>query len=37
MEVTEDQIIEKYTKRCGYCNRNTLLSYEYEFTCIACG
>ena len=37
MELTEDQIIEKYAKRCGHCNRNTLLPYEYEFTCIACG
>ena len=37
MEMTEDQIIEKYAKRCGHCNRITLLPYEYEFTCIACG
>ena len=37
MEMTEDQIIEKYAKRCGHCNRNTLLPYEHEFTCIACG
>ena len=37
MELTEDEIIEKYAKRCGHCNRNTLLPYEYEFTCIACG
>ena len=37
MELTEDEIIQKYAKNCGHCNRNTLLPYEYEFTCIACG
>ena len=37
MELTEDQIIEKYAKNCGHCNRNTLLPYEYEFTCFSCG
>ena len=37
MELTKDQLIEKYGKQCGLCNRNTLLPYEYEFTCIACG
>ena len=37
MELTEDEIIEKYGKRCGHCNRNTLLPYEYEFTCFSCG
>ena len=37
MVLTEDEIIQKYNKRCGHCNRNTLLPYEYEFTCIACG
>ena len=37
MELTEDEIIQKYGKRCGHCNRNTLLPYEYEFTCIVCG
>ena len=37
MELTEDQIIGKYAKRCGHCNRNTLLPYEYEWTCISCG
>ena len=24
-------------KNCGHCRRNTLLPYEYEFTCISCG
>ena len=37
MELTEDEITEKYGKRCGHCNRNALLPYEYEFTCIVCG
>ena len=37
MELTEDEIFEKYGKRCGHCNRNTLLSFEYEFTCFSCG
>ena len=26
--LTEDEIIHKYAKRCGHCNRNTLLPYE---------
>ena len=37
MELTEDQIIEKYAKKCLHCSRNTLLPYEYEFTCFSCG
>ena len=37
MELTEDEIIQKYGKRCGHCNRNTLLPYEYEWTCFSCG
>ena len=37
MELTEDEIIQKYAKQCRHCNRNTLLPYEYEFICIACG
>ena len=37
MELTEDEIIENYGKRCGHCNRNTLLPYEYEFTCFVWG
>ena len=32
MELTEDEIIQKYAKNCGHCNRNTLLPYEYEWT-----
>ena len=37
MELTEDEIIEKYAKQCRHCNRNTLLPYEYEYTCFSCG
>ena len=37
MELNEDEIIQKYGKRCWPCNRNTLLSYDYEFTCLSCG
>ena len=36
MELTEDEIIQKYAKRCGHCNRNTLLPYEYEGSCFSC-
>ena len=37
MELTEDEIIENYGEKCGHCNRNTLLPYEFEWTCILCG
>ena len=37
MELTEDKIIQKYGKHCGHCNQNTLLPYEYDFTCFSCG
>ena len=37
MELTEDGIIENYAISCGYCLRNTFLSYEYEFIWVACG
>ena len=37
MDLTEDEIIQKHGKNCGHCNRNTLLPYEYEFTCVSCG
>ena len=37
MELTEDEIIQKYGKHCGHCKRYTLLTYEYEFTCFSCG
>ena len=37
MELTKDEFIQKYGKRCGHCNRNTLLPYEYDFTFVLCG
>ena len=37
MELTENDIIQKYAKNCGHCKRNTLLPYEYEYTCFSCG
>ena len=37
MNLSEDEIIQKYAKRCGHCNRNTLLPYEYQFTCVSGG
>ena len=35
--MTEDEIVEKYAKKCMHCTRNTLLPYQYEWTCTACG
>ena len=37
MQLSEDEIIQKYGKKCGHCNRKTLLPYEYELTCVSCG
>ena len=37
MELTEVEFIKKIAERCGHCNRNCLLPYEYEWTCIAFG
>ena len=37
MELTEDELIQKYAKHCGHCNRKTLLPYEYELSCFSCG
>ena len=37
MELTEDEIIEKYGINCQHCSRNTLLPYSYEETCFSCG
>ena len=37
MELTENEIIQKYAERCEHCNRKNLLPYEYDFTCIVCG
>ena len=37
MQLSEDEISEKHAKHCGHCNRNTLLPYEYVWTCFSCG
>ena len=37
MELTQDEIIQKYGKQCGHCNQNTLLPYEYDSSCVVCG
>ena len=37
MELTEEELIQKYVKNCTHCNRNTLPPNEYEFTCVSCG
>ena len=36
MELSEDEIIQKNAKQCLHCNRNTLLPYEYEWSCFLC-
>ena len=37
MKLTEDKIIQKHAKNCRHCNRNTLLPYEFVWTCLSCG
>ena len=37
MELTEDETTQKYGKQCAHCSQNTLLPYEYEWTCFSCG
>ena len=37
MVLTEDEIIEKYGKNCGHCNRNFLLPNEHDWSCLSCG
>ena len=37
MELTEDDIIHKYGKKCGHCKRNTLLLHEYGCISFSCG
>ena len=37
MELTEDENIKHYAEHCGHCSRNTLLPYEYDWTCFSCG
>ena len=37
MELTEDEIIQKYGNRCGHCNRNSFLPQENERSCLSSG
>ena len=37
MELTEDELIKKYGTLSKHFDRNCLLPYEYEWTCISCG
>ena len=37
MNLSEDEIGEENARKCGHCNRNTLLPYEKRFTCIGWG
>ena len=37
MILTEVHFFKKYAKQFMHCLRNTLMLYEYECTCIACG
>ena len=37
MELTDDEILQNYARKCLHCNRNMFLPYEYEWSCISCG
>ena len=37
MELTEDEIIQNYARKCLHSYLKTLLPYEDEFTCFSCG
>ena len=37
MQLSEDEVFEKYGKKCGHRNRITLLPYDNEFICFSCG
>ena len=37
MELTGDQIIEKFAKQCNHCSRKFLQPYDSESTCISFG
>ena len=36
MQLSEDETIENYDEKIGHCNENTLVPYDYEFTCFSC-
>ena len=35
--ITEDEIITTYSKHSKHCIQNTILPYEYEWSCISRG
>ena len=37
MELPQDEIIKKYGRKYGHCDRNILLPYDYEWTCFGSG
>ena len=37
MELTEDEFFQIYGRKCMHCTRNTILPYQYEWTCFSCG
>ena len=37
MNLSEGEVIGKNAKKCGNCNPNTFLAYEFEINCISCG
>ena len=37
MELPEDELVQKYVAHCELRKQNTLLPFEYEFTCNSCG
>ena len=37
MNLSADEITQKYAKHCGHCSRNTLIPYEHEWSSVSCG
>ena len=37
MELTGDEIMQKYARLCGHCTRKTRLPYKFERSCLPCG
>ena len=37
MNMSEDEIIQKYGRNYGHCKRKTLVPYEHEWSCFSCG
>ena len=36
MELSEDEIFQKQAEKSKHCTRNTVIPYEYEWSCFAC-